>query len=96
MEVKRSSSFHLLWVLFLSWMITNGWSYLLLAISACMKWETGRRIALFYMGILWLPFTPEKILTISIAVFLLNCLYPNELELYKKLLEVKKRLVIRK
>jgi hypothetical protein len=31
-----------------------------------------------YMALLWLPFTPEKIITCAIAIALLRWLFPND------------------
>lgn len=41
-----------------------------------------------YLAFLWLPVSPEKILTFAIAIFLLRIIFPND----KKTLAVLKRL----
>ena len=48
--------------LFIAWMITNGWAYAL----AFM----GNKVAIAYITLLWMPFTPEKIITLPISFFL--------------------------
>ena len=48
----------------LAWFITNGWAYLLIAIGH--GWLRG--MAITYASILWLPFTPEKLITIPLAI----------------------------
>lgn len=82
----------------LAWMITNGWSYLLLGIG--MYLEIGWMIALSsaYLAILWLPISPEKILTFAIAIALLKWLFPKDQQtlgilhdLYEKAKSVFKR-----
>ena len=68
----------LLLCLGLAWMITNGWSYVLFAIgSACgIQWMAA--VGGGYMALLWVPATPEKLITFAIAVFLLKKLFPND------------------
>lgn len=68
----------LLLCLFLAWMITNGWSYILFGLGTFlgigwMQWLGGA-----YMSLLWLPFTPEKLVTLVIALFLLKRLFPQD------------------
>ena len=62
----------------LSWMITNGWSYLFVLIGGCfgiswMTWVGGT-----YLGLLWLPFTPEKIITVTLSILFLRLFFPND------------------
>lgn len=62
----------------IAWLITNGWSYILLGIGTFVgsSWMIG--IATFYLTLLWFPFTPEKIITVLIAIWLLARLFPND------------------
>ena len=53
----------------LAWIITNGWAYITVAISAWLKIEWLAAIAGGYLAALWIPFTPEKIITVIIAIF---------------------------
>lgn len=55
----------------LAWFITNGWSYLLIIIGK--GWL--RAVAITYAGILWLPFTPEKLITIPLALWLQKIIF---------------------
>ena len=57
----------------IAWMITNGWSYLLIAIGH--GWL--RVIAITYAGILWFPLTPEKLITIPLALWLQKIIFVN-------------------
>lgn len=41
------------------------------------------------MAFLWFPFTPEKIVTVIIAMFLLRWLFPNDEKTLKKLRELR-------
>lgn len=62
----------------IGWMITNGWSYILLGIGTWLgnEWLIG--IASTYLAILWLPISPEKIITVTIAIWLMKLLFPND------------------
>lgn len=62
----------------LAWIITNGWSYILLALGTWLgsSWMIG--IASAYLMFLWLPISPEKLVTVAIAVALLRFLFPND------------------
>ena len=62
----------------IGWMITNGWSYLFLyfGLRYGITWMTA--VGSAYLAFLWFPFTPEKILTILIALGLLRLLFPND------------------
>lgn len=68
----------LLLCLFIAWMITNGWSYILFALGMMLKINWMRIVGGAYMSFLWLPFTPEKLVTAIIAITLLRLLYPHD------------------
>ena len=61
-----------------AWMITNGWSYILFAVGTLgeIHWMTA--VAGAYLAFLWIPFTPEKLVTFAIAIALLRWLFPND------------------
>ena len=65
---------------FSAWMITNGWSYLLAALAS--GWLRG--IALAYIGLLWLPITPEKLITIPLSIFIQRKLFMKEVRHERK------------
>lgn len=79
----------LLLCLFIAWMITNGWSYIFFGLGTFLKIGWMQWIGGAYMSLLWLPFTPEKLVTLLIALFLLKKLFPQDAqnlrELHKKL-----------
>ena len=54
----------------IAWMITNGWSYVCLGIGIALNIKWMIAIGTAYLTFLWLPFTPEKLVTIPIAVFI--------------------------
>lgn len=69
---------HLVLCVGIAWLITNGWSYVLLGVGTCcnIRWMT--TVASGYLAFLWLPVSPEKIVTIAIAMVLLRWLFPND------------------
>ena len=62
----------------IGWMITNGWSYIFLGVGAFYGIEWMTAVAGVYLAFLWVPGTPEKILTVAIAIGLLRLLFPND------------------
>lgn len=68
----------LLLCLAIAWLITNGWAYVLLGIGTFLKIKWMVAIASGYLAFLWLPVSPEKILTVIIAMVLLRLLFPND------------------
>lgn len=62
----------------IAWLITNGWSYILLGIGTF--YDIGWMIAVAgaYLTFLWLPVSPEKIVTVLIAMGLLRLIFPND------------------
>lgn len=62
----------------LGWMITNGWSYILLALGTWLKIGWMIAVSGAYLTFLWLPISPEKIVTIAIAMWLMKLLFPND------------------
>lgn len=68
----------LLLCLGIAWIITNGWCYAFVALGLWfdIPWMVIAGTA--YMSFLWIPFTPEKIVTIIIAIFLMKILFPKD------------------
>ncbi len=62
----------------IAWLITNGWSYILFGIGTYfgIGWMTA--VAGAYLAFLWLPISPEKIVTFAIAIALLRWLFPDD------------------
>lgn len=62
----------------IAWLITNGWSYVLFGVGSYfgIHWMTA--VAGAYIAFLWLPISPEKIVTFAIAIALLRLLFPND------------------
>ena len=62
----------------IGWMITNGWSYILLGLGILLNIQWMIAVGTGYLAILWFPFSPEKIITIAIAMWLMKVLFPND------------------
>jgi len=75
----------------LAWLITNGWAYITAAIAVWLKIEWLAALAGGYLAALWIPFTPEKIITVIISIFLLKLLFPNDKKTLKKLHNMKEK-----
>jgi hypothetical protein len=76
----------------LAWIVTNGWSYILLAVGALCEIGWMMAVAGAYMAFLWLPFTPEKLLTLALAILLLRWLFPHDEKTLGVLREMRDRL----
>ena len=78
--IKKAVQFllnpRLLLCLGLGWMITNGWSYILFAIGTWLQSGWMLAVSGAYLACLWLPISPEKMVTIAIT--LLRWLFPND------------------
>ena len=62
----------------LGWMITNGWSYILLVLGTWLRIGWMIAVSGAYLAFLWLPISPEKIITVAIAMWLMKVLFPND------------------
>lgn len=73
----------------IAWLITNGWSYIMLGLGTYYGIGWMIAVASAYLAFLWLPVSPEKIVTFIIAIALLRWLFPND----TKTLAVLKRIL---
>ena len=74
----------------IAWLITNGWSYILFGLGTYFNISWMTTVAGAYIAFLWLPVSPEKIVTFAISLVLLRLLFPNDqktLAVLKNLLE---------
>ena len=76
----------------MAWMITNGWSYILFALGTFFEIEWMIAVGGSYMAFLWLPVSPEKIVTVGIAIALLKFLFPNDQKTLAVLVRMKKKI----
>ena len=74
----------------LGWMLTNGWAYILLAVGSMygIAWMTA--ISGAYLAILWLPISPEKVITIALAITFMKMFFPRDEKTLGKLIAIKK------
>lgn len=75
----------------LAWIITNGWAYITAAIAVWLEIDWLAAVAGGYLTALWIPFTPEKIITVIIAIFLLKLLFPHDKKTLEKLHDMKEK-----
>lgn len=62
----------------IGWLITNGWSYVMFGLGTYYQIEWMIAVSGAYLAFLWLPISPEKIITCAIALALLRWLFPND------------------
>ena len=79
----------------IGWLVTNGWAYILLALGSVLRigWMIAASSA--YMAFLWFPFTPEKIVTLIIAIALLRLFFPHDRKTLKRLRVLKRWAVMK-
>ncbi len=68
-------------------MITNGWAYILLILGLSLHINIMYTIAMTYITFIWLPVTPEKIITVTISLFLVKILFPKHNQELKEQIE---------
>ena len=68
----------LLLCLGIGWMITNGWSYIMFGFGTYFQINWMIAVSGAYLAFLWLPISPEKIVTVAIAISMLRLLFPND------------------
>ena len=68
----------LLFCFALAWLITNGWAYIVLGLGTYHEIEWMIAVAGTYLAVIWLPFSPEKILTFFISLGLLHLIFPHD------------------
>lgn len=62
----------------IGWIITNGWAYILFAAGGMLDIGWMKAVSGAYLTFLWIPFTPEKLVTVTIAIALLRLIFPND------------------
>ena len=77
----------------IAWMITNGWAYIVLGLGIFLNSVWMQAIAGAYLGLLWIPMTPEKIITVAISIFLLRILFPKDEKTLGVLIDIKNKAV---
>lgn len=62
----------------LAWMITNGWCYIFIGVGAFYDIEWMFITGTTYLAFLWLPITPEKIITVPMSIGFLKLFFPRD------------------
>lgn len=75
------------------WLITNGWSYLMMAAGTYFGIPWMITVSGAYLAFLWFPFSPEKLVTVTIAIWLLNRLFPNDTKTLAVLKNIKQKML---
>lgn len=75
------------------WLITNGWSYLMMAAGTYFGIPWMITVSGAYLAFLWFPFSPEKLVTVTIAIWLLNRLFPNDTKTLAVLKTIKQKVL---
>ncbi len=98
--LKKTAQFllnpRLLLCIGIAWMITNGWSYIMFALGTFFDIPWMIAVGGAYLAFLWIPFSPEKIVTAAIAIALLRFLFPKDertLAVLKRMYETAKRAI---
>ncbi len=81
-KIKKVLSFffnpHLLLCFGIAWMITNGWAYIAAIAGTVFHIKWMMAVGLGYLAFLWIPLSPEKIVTVAIAILLLRFIFPKD------------------
>jgi hypothetical protein len=62
----------------IAWIFTNGWSYIMFGLGTYLEIKWMIAVPGAYLAFLWLPISPEKIVTCAIAIALLRWLFPGD------------------
>lgn len=76
-KIKPYLTWRILLCFGMAWMITNGWCYIFIFFGSLFHLNWMRNIGLGYLAFLWLPCTPEKLITIPIAIWFHKRLFPK-------------------
>ncbi len=75
-----------------AWIITNGWSYILFAVGTVFEIHWMVAVSGAYLAFLWLPVSPEKLVTITLAMLFLRIFFPNDQRTLGKLRELHQKI----
>ena len=73
----------------IAWIFTNGWSYILFGLGTYFGIGWMVAVSSAYLAFLWFPFSPEKLATVAIAIFLLKWLFPKDQKTLAVLVKMK-------
>ena len=73
----------------IAWMITNGWCYLFMIFGKTLDIGWMFAVGTAYAAFLYMPFTPEKLITIPMAMFFQKILFRKDEKLQEQFLNMK-------
>lgn len=76
--VRALTNPHLLLSLGIAWFLTNGWAYCAIGLGAFLEIGWLLKAGSVWAAMLWVPGTPEKLVTFPIAIFILRRLFPDD------------------
>lgn len=76
----------------LGWFVTNGWSYVMMGVGAFFQIGWMMAVAGAYLTFLWLPISPEKVVTLALAIFFLKRLFPGDQKTLAVLLSMRDKI----
>ena len=79
----------------IAWMITNGWSYLFVGFGIAFDIKWMLVVGSAYQTFLWLPITPEKIITVAISIWLGKLFFPKDDKLQARLLKLSPKNIVK-
>lgn len=65
----------------IAWMITNGWCYIFIILGATYKITWMSVVGTTYMAFLWLPCTPEKLITIPLTIVIKKFIFKRRMNM---------------
>ena len=68
----------------LSWMITNGWGWCFMFLGRLLKIKWMKIAGDAYIAFLWLPVINEKVVTVTLAVFIKKVLFRRKTDSQKQ------------
>lgn len=77
----------------IAWMITNGWCYLFILFGSVFGIRWMWVVGTAYAGILYLPFTIEKLITIPMAMWFQSRLFPKDTKLRQEFIKMKQQAI---
>lgn len=76
-KIKPFLTWRILLCFGMAWMITNGWCYIFIGMGTAFNISWMRNVGLGYLAFLWLPTTPEKLVTFPISIWIHKKLFPK-------------------
>lgn len=89
--IKLFLNWHFVICFGIAWMITNGWAYVFIILGSSLDISWMFIVGTSYVSFLWMPFTPEKLITIPLAILLLKLFFPKDEKTKKDIENLKEK-----